>query len=174
MDLLHFDPQPLYFDDPLPEGVLELIEGAGACYGEPEAEGLLARAAAAAPDHLMVLVALYRYHFYRHQMDKSEAIVWRSIAVSGARVGLPADGQGLNEALIVAAARESMTLTRFYLSALKAAAYIKLRLGQIHDAVGLLETLVRVDDADRMGGKALLDIARAAEIDPPLIVAPVN
>ena len=38
MDLLHFDPEPLYFDDPLPEGVMELVERAGEFYGAPEAE----------------------------------------------------------------------------------------------------------------------------------------
>lgn len=55
-----------------------------------------------------------------------------------------------------------MTLTRFYLSALKAAAYIRLRQGDIAGATALLEPLVSIDAADRLGSKVLLDVARAA------------
>ena len=56
-----------------------------------------------------------------------------------------------------------MTLTRFYLSALKAAAYIRLRQGDIAGAVALLQPLVQIDASDRLGSKVLLDVARAAE-----------
>ena len=118
MDLLHFDPEPLYFEDPLPDGVLELIERAGEHYGAPEAEQALAEAGLKGPDHLPVLGT---------------------------------------------AAHRSMTLTRFYLSALKAAAYIRLREGDINGAIQILQPLVQIDDADRLGSKVLLDVARAAE-----------
>lgn len=162
MDLLNFDPEPLYFEDPLPEGVLALIERAGEYYGAPEAETALAEAGARAPDHLLVLVARYRYHFYRHQIDEAAIVVWHAIAVSGARIGLPASGTGLDAEQVAAAGRRSMTLTRFYLSALKAAAYIRLRQGDIAGATALLEPLVSIDAADRLGSKVLLDVARAA------------
>lgn len=162
MDLLHFDPEPLYFEDPLPDGVMTLIERAGEYYGAPEAEHALHEAGALAPDHLLVLVARYRYHFYRHQMSEAQTVVWRAISVSGARVGLPADGMGLDVEAVAEAGRQSMTLTRFYLSALKAAAYIRLRQGDIAGAIALLQQLVRIDEADRLGSKVLLDVALAA------------
>ena len=163
MDLLHFDPEPLYFEDPLPDGVMALIESAGESYGTPQAEHALASAAERAPDHLLVLVARYRYHFYRHQMDEAADVVWHAISVSGARISLPANGEDLDSERVAAAARISMTLTRFYLSALKAAAYIRLRQGDIAGAVALLQPLVQIDAADRLGSKVLLDLARAAE-----------
>ncbi|NMG49346.1 hypothetical protein GO613_14710 [Azoarcus communis] len=163
MDLLHFDPEPLYFDDPLPEGVMELVERAGEFYGAPEAEAALAEAGQRAPDHLLVLVARYRYHFYRHQMDEAASVVWHAIAVSGKRVGLPASGMGRDATAVAAAGKLSMTLTRFYLSALKAAAYIRLRTGDVGGAIALLEPLVSIDEADRLGSKVLLDVARATE-----------
>lgn len=163
MDLLHFDPQPLYFDDPLPEGVHDLIEDAGRHYGQPEAEALLERAAASAPDHLVVLVARYRYYFYQHRIAEAEAVVWQAIAVSGAALGLPADGADLRPAAVAVAARRSMTRTRFYLSSIKAAAYVKMRLGEIPAAIALLQALVAIDEADRLGGKVLLDIAHARQ-----------
>lgn len=165
MDLLHFDPQPLYFDDALPEGVQALIEGAGECFAEPEAETLLERAHALAPEHLVVLVARYRFYFYRHRLTEAQAVVWEAVASAGRRLGLPADGRALDAAAVAAAAAQSMTLTRFYLSALKAAAYVRLRIGDISGAVRLLEDLVRIDEADRLGGQALLDIAHARQHD---------
>lgn len=163
MDLLHFDPQPLYFEDPLPEGVHDLIEEAGRHYGQPEAEALLDKAAALAPDHLVVLVARYRYYFYQHRIVEAQAVVWQAIAVSGAALGLPADGRDLGPDAIAVAARQSMTLTRFYLSSIKAAAYVKMRLDEIPAAIALLQALVAIDEADRMGGKVLLDIAHARQ-----------
>lgn len=166
MDLLHFDPEPLYFEDPLPEGVLALVEQAGERYGTPEAEQALERAAEQAPDHLLVLVARYRYHFYRHQMAEAETVVRHAIAISGGRIDLPADGRGLASPEVVAAGAISMTLTRFYLSAVKALAYIRLRLGDISGAIALLQPLVRIDDADRLGSRVLLDVALAAESTP--------
>jgi len=165
MDLLHFDPQPLYFDEPLPDAVHELIEEAGLCFGEPRAQALLRQAAALAPAHLVVQVARYRYHFYRHQLDEATAIAQQVIADVGARLGLPADGRGVDAAGVTAAAAQSMTLTRFYLSALKALAYLRLRLGDTAGAVRLLETLLAVDAADRLGGRALLDIAHARQAE---------
>jgi hypothetical protein len=165
MDLLHFDPQPLYFDEPLPDAVRELIEEAGLAYGEPRAQTLLQQAAALAPDHLVVLVALYRYHFYQHDLDTATAVAQRVIAHVGARLGLPEDGRDVGAAGVAAAAAQSMTLTRFYLSALKALAYLRLRRGDTAEAVRLLETLLAVDAADRLGGRALLDIAHARQAE---------
>ena len=165
MDLLHFDPQPLYFEEPLPDTVHALIEEAGLCFGEPHAEVLLEEAAALAPDHLVVQVARYRYHFYRHHLDEATAIAQQVIASVGRRLGLPADGRGVDPAGVAAAAAQSMTLTRFYLSALKALAYLRLRQGDTAGAVRLLETLLAIDAADRLGGRALLDIAHARQVE---------
>ena len=167
MDLLDFDPEPLYFEDPLSSEVTALLDRAAEHYGSPEAESALAEAARLAPDHLLVLVARYRYHFYRHQLAQAREVVWHAIKVSAARVGLPPDGCDLSEPSMQTAAKRSMTTTRFYLSALKAAAYIDLRQGRLRDAIALLETLVNVDDADRMGGRVLLDVALDAANPSP-------
>ncbi|MPN45477.1 hypothetical protein SDC9_193044 [bioreactor metagenome] len=96
-------------------------------------------------------------------MDEAASVVWHAIAVSGKRVGLPASGMGLDATAVAAAGKLSMTLTRFYLSALKAAAYIRLRTGDVGGAIALLEPLVSIDEADRLGSKVLLDVARATE-----------
>ena len=71
MDLLDFDPEPLYFDDPLPPEVEALLRAAADGYAEDEAEAHLMRAYFLAPEQLTVLVALYRYFYYRHALDEA-------------------------------------------------------------------------------------------------------
>lgn len=159
MDLIDFDAQPLYFDEALPAGVLDLIEAAGAHYGEPEAEALLARAHAAAPTHLLVQVARYRYFFYNHRLAEAEQVVWHAIGIAAARLRLPASGHGITRGEFGSAVADSMTLTRFYLSAVKAAAYLKMRSGDLPMAITLLEGIVSLDPADRLGAGSLLKIA---------------
>lgn len=160
MDLIDFDAQPLYFDEALPDGVLELIEAAGAHYGEPEAEALLARAHAAAPTHLLVQVARYRYFFYSHRLAEAEQVVWQAIDIAAERLRLPACGHGITLVEFGSAVTTSMTLTRFYLSAVKAAAYLRMRAGDLALAITLLEGIVALDPADRLGAGSLLKIAR--------------
>lgn len=159
MDLIDFDAQPLYFDEALPAGVLDLIEAAGAHYGEPEAEALLARAHTAAPTHLLVQVARYRYFFYNHRLAEAEQVVWHVIGIAAARLNLPASGYGITRVEFDSAVADSMTLTRFYLSAVKAAAYLKMRSGDLPMAITLLEGIVSLDSADRLGAVSLLKIA---------------
>ncbi len=165
MDLLDFDAQPLWFDGPLPAGVEALIAEAGRAYGEPRAQALLDEAAARAPGHPVVQVARYRYHFYRHERGAAAAVAGELLADTGRRLGLPDDPLALDAAGVARAAAQSMTLTRFYLSTAKALAYLAMRRDELGGAVRLLETLVAVDPADRLGARALLDIARAREAE---------
>lgn len=170
MDLIDFDAQPLYFDEALPAGVLELIEAAGAHYGEPEADALLERAHVAAPTHLLVQVARYRYFFYNHRLAAAEQVVWHAIGIAAERLRLPASGHGITMVEFGSAVASSMTLTRFYLSAVKAAAYLKMRAGELAMAITLLEGIVSLDPADRLGAASLLNVARehVRESEPSL------
>ncbi len=165
MDLMQFDQTTLYFDDPLPPQIEQLLREAGDCYGQAEAEALLLRAYFLAPEQLMVLVALYRYYFYQHRLEDALLVADRSLEVAGRRLDLPPDWQHLHPAHIGHAVLRSMGLLRFYLMVLKAAGYIHLRLGNAGAGVAMLEKLGELDDHDRLGGKALLDVARA-ELEP--------
>lgn len=53
-----------------------------------------------------------------------------------------------------------MPVVRFYLLALKGASYLELRLGRHADALQRLEKLVEVDEKDRLGGQALIDVTK--------------
>jgi hypothetical protein len=74
MDLLFFDAEPLFFDTPPAAEVVQLLQQAAENYGDEQAEADLQRAYHLAPDHLMVLVALFRYYVYQQRFLEALAI----------------------------------------------------------------------------------------------------
>ena len=158
MDLLDFEQAELYFDEPLAQDVAKLIVAAADKYGSEESESLLLRASIMAPQHLMVLVALYRYYFYQHRFDDALLVGESTLAVVGRRLNFPETWMYLNEANLGEGVLRSMGLVRFYLMVLKATGYVNLRLGNVEVGQAMLEKLVELDSHDRMGGKALLEV----------------
>ena len=158
MDLLDFEQAELYFDEPLAQDVVRLLEAAADKYGSEESESLLLRASLMAPQHLMVLVALYRYYFYQHRFEDALLVGESTLAVVGRRLNFPETWMYLNEANLGEGVLRSMGLVRFYLMVLKATGYVNLRLGNIEVGQAMLEKLIELDSHDRMGGKALLDV----------------
>jgi tetratricopeptide (TPR) repeat protein len=161
MDLLDFDGEQMYFDQPLNPDVDELIKTAAELYGEPEAERNLLRAYFLEPGHLAVLVALYRYFYYRHCYADALVVAGRAIELAGAELGLSADWRVLSRDDFQAAAGVSMTMTRFLLLTLKGAGYLKLRLGDARGALELFEKVAEMDTSDRLDMSELLALARA-------------
>ena len=165
MDLLDFEQAELYFDEPLAQDVARLLMAAADKYGTEESESLLLRASLMAPQHLMVLVALYRYYFYQHRLEDALLVAESTLAVVGRRLDFPDTWMYLREANVGAGVMRSMGLVRFYLMVLKATGYINLRLGHQQTGQAMLEKLVELDSHDRMGGKALLEVLRQSHHD---------
>lgn len=163
MDLLDFEGQDLYFDEALPEGVRELLAQASSEYAEGTAELPLLRAYLRAPDSLSVLVSLYRFYYYQHRLEDTDLIAQRSLEVSGKALGFPADWRELETEHLAMAGEESMGLARFYLLALKGAAWLKMRLNQPAEARAILEKLAALDTASRLGIKDLLELVDEME-----------
>lgn len=163
MDLQDFQAERLYFDEADTPAVNAWLQQAAAHYSTGDAETPLLHAYAQAPHSLSVLVALYRFYYYRHRLADAARIAEQALAVSGARLGLPSDWQALNRSELGAAAQRSMTLLRFYLLALKASAYVALRCGEITQGCAVLEKLVELDEHDRLGAAALLNTVRLSE-----------
>lgn len=162
MDLLDFEAQDLYFDEAMEPEIEALLVCAADGYGEGRAETPLLKAYALRPRNLTVLVALYRYYYYQHRPAQAREIAWRAMAVVGERLRFPASWRQLTVEDLGAGALRSMGLVRFYLLALKAAAYLSLRLGERALAAEMLRKLVALDPKDRLGGRALLDFAEPA------------
>jgi tetratricopeptide (TPR) repeat protein len=162
MDLLDFDKTELYFDDPITPEVEQLIAGAAGSYGseDAEAEAQLLKAYALAPQHLAVLVALYRYYFYQHRLEDALMVGESALAVAGQRLAFPESWVHLQIDNVGEGVMRSMGLVRFYLMVLKATGYVNLRLGNYAEGQAMLEKLVEMDSHDRLGGKALLEVIR--------------
>jgi tetratricopeptide (TPR) repeat protein len=162
MDLLHFEGEPMYFDEPLNPEVERLLAHAAEHYGDSIAEHSLLRAYFLAPQHLSVLVALYRYFYFRQRYREALVTADRAIANVTTRLNLPARWQDLSESHLGGAVLSSMSLTRFLLLALKGAGYLSLRLGEPAAALERFDKIVEIDTSDRLGIKELRALAQRA------------
>ncbi len=163
MDLLSFDAEPLFFDPPPADEVVQLLEQAAENYGDEQAEADLQRAYHLAPDHLMVLVALFRYYVYQRRFLDAMAISQHARDVIRQSLELPHDWRTLSEAHLVSGGEKSMVRVRCYLLCLKGEAYLYARLGQPEEAIALLEKLIKIDAQDRLGATALLAVVSAGQ-----------
>ncbi len=162
MDLLDFDGEPMYFDEPVSPQVEVLLSEAAETYGEDSAEDRLLFAYFLQPEHLTVLVALYRYFYYRHRYREALITADRAIALVAARLDLPTDWRDLRESDLGEAVLISMSLTRFLLLALKGSGYLLFRLGDAAGALKRFEKIAEVDTSDRLGIGDLHAMARSA------------
>jgi tetratricopeptide (TPR) repeat protein len=162
MDLLDFDGEPMYFDEPVSPEVERLLSEAAEAYGDDEAEERLLLAYFHQPEHLTVLVALYRYFYYRHRYREALITADRAIALTAARLDLPASWKDLREADLGQSVLISMSLTRFLLLALKGSGYLLFRLGDAAEALERFEKVAEIDTSDRLGIGELRAMARTA------------
>lgn len=158
MDLSKFEPDELYFDKPVPEPVSALLSQASENCADPVAESFLLRAYLRAPENLTVLVALYRYYFFRHRLEEALLVAERALESSARLLGFPRDWRMLSRGHVGHGASRSIGLVRFHLLALKAAGVVSLRLGRSGPARGMLTKVAEMDDADRLGAKSLLNV----------------
>ncbi|TNE76746.1 MAG: hypothetical protein EP334_07870 [Gammaproteobacteria bacterium] len=156
MDLQDFESQVMYFDLEASQEVDHLLRLGAERYAEGEAEGCLLQAYALAPNNLTVLVALYRFYYYQHRYQDALMIADRAMETVAPIVGFPASWVDVDFADLAAGLLESFTMVRFYLLALKGAAYLNFRLGNVAEGVRMLNKVIELDSNDRLGAKALL------------------
>jgi hypothetical protein len=178
MDLLDLDHEAMYFETPLPTEVQQLLDESGQQYrsqaldGSSEedleltsvdsAEWALLRAHLQAPEHLSVIVALYRFFYYRHRYADAVMMADRAILLSSRQLGLNEDWRQLTQTALEQAAERSMTSTRFLLLALKGAAWLLLRQDEPQAAIERLAPVRAFDQKDQLGTRDLLSWAEKA------------
>jgi hypothetical protein len=127
---------------------------------ELEAERLLASAELVAPMHMAVIVAHYRYHFYKHRFPEALAYAAKCLCLLSAELALPDDFRTVKSSHADFVAPEERV--RFWLFALQAYGYVLLRCGRTDDATAALRKVVELDPTDQTKTRILLDvIARA-------------
>jgi tetratricopeptide (TPR) repeat protein len=164
MDLLDFDTTELYFEEPLPLEISNLLHQASVSYEAGAAELPLLQAYLLAPNSLTVLVALYRFYFYQHQLQQALHIANLALQTAAKRLQIRVEWRSISMGHLGEAVMRSMGLVRFYLSALKGAGYLCCRTGAYDEGIEMLRKVASLDPADRLGSAALLDvILRARE-----------
>lgn len=142
----------------LPAEAQRHLVRAAQCYHLTDvAETHLAAADAIAPDHAAVLIAFYRFYFYKGRLLEALGIAracvdkamrenvlgedWRRVRAGDARFG-----------------EWDALVPRFFLFSLKGYAYLSLRLGRLEEGRQAAEKLIELDPRDRIGARVLIDV----------------
>ena len=158
MDLLDFEAQSLYFDQPDAHGVKEMIATAAENYATGEAELPLLKAYFLASESLNVLVALNRFYYYQHRLEDALTAKIKALAVIRSLIDFPVDWRDLKDTHITQAPPDSLTQVRLYLFTLKAVGFLNMRLNNLDVSQHIFEKLVSLDSKDRIGAKGLLEL----------------
>jgi tetratricopeptide (TPR) repeat protein len=160
VDFLDFNEEKLYFDEPVSAAVENLLEQASMDGTSDAAEVSLMRAYFLEPEHLTVLVALYRYLYYKHRYDEALMVADRAMETSARQLGLRHSWNDMTVTELGYGVQVSMGLTRFYLHALKASGFMYMRLGDMVSALERLNKIAELDQADQFGSSHLIRIAK--------------
>jgi tetratricopeptide (TPR) repeat protein len=156
MDLLDFEAQGLYFEEPEVAGVQALIASAAENYANGEAELPLLKAYFIAPESLNVLVALNRFYYYQHRLEEALQATRKALAVIRPLVNFPENWCDLQLEHITQTPVELLTQVRLYLFTLKAVGFLNMRLEYLDVSQAIFEKLVQLDSKDRIGAQGLL------------------
>jgi len=158
IDLLEFEAKDLYFDQADSPEVQELIEFASELYACGEAEMPLLKAYLRAPESLNVLVALNRFYYYQHRLAEALLISEKALLLIRRGIDFPDDWQQLQRQHISEAPKDVLTKVRLYLFTLKSIGFLNMRMENLALSLGIFQKLVELDDKDRIGAKALLEL----------------
>jgi tetratricopeptide (TPR) repeat protein len=146
------------FGRDLPIPVEHHLREAGRAWHQAElAEWHLGRARALAPDHAAVLIAHYRYYFYKNRLAAALGIARECLAKAAREIGVNADWHAVRATDASFDTYEAV-LPRFYLFTLKGYAYLQLRLGNLEEGRAAAAKLLELDPTDRMGASVLLGV----------------
>jgi len=158
MDLLDFEAQGLYFEEPDVAGIKELIATAAENYAGGKAELPLLKAYFLAPESLNVLVALNRFYYYQHRLEEALSATTKALVIIRPTIAFPEDWRELQVSHIIDAPADLLTKIRMYLFTLKAIGFLNMRLDNLDLSQAIFEKLVELDSKDRIGAKGLLEL----------------
>lgn len=128
-----------------------------------ESEKYMQEALAKTEDNLDVLIAAYRYFYYKNNYLLALQIAVKVINKIHNSENLPDDWQQLKPILV---SRKDNPSIRLYLTAYAASGLVLAKLGEIEQAKEISARVKEVDDKKEFGGGLILDIlTRPAEED---------
>jgi tetratricopeptide (TPR) repeat protein len=142
----------------LPEQVEQHLRLAGIHYQQDEiAESHLFEAQALAPGHAAVLIALYRFYFYKGRLDRALDVARRCLVKAARDNGLNEDWHRVRRSDAEFGSYDAI-LPRFYLFTLKAYGYLQMRLGQLDESHTALTKMLELDPSDKLNATVLLKV----------------
>ncbi|MBB1093084.1 hypothetical protein HUU61_17570 [Rhodopseudomonas palustris] len=144
----------------LPAEAQRHLELAGRDYqSDVLAEQHLREAQSLAPDHAAVLIGLYRFYFYKGRLDEALRVAEICLTKAARDNGLDANWRKVRRSDAEFSSFAAI-LPRFYLFALKAYAYLRMRVGDIDEGHAAIEKLLELDPSDKVNAGVLHDVWR--------------
>ena len=142
----------------LPEGAVHHLDRAAPTYHLTDvAETHLGEAEAMAPGHVAVLIALYRFYFYKGRLEDALGIARTCIGRALGENELDPDWRRVAPGDAAFGEWDAL-LPRFLLFSLKGYAYLNMRLGALAEGRKAVDKLLELDPKDRIGARVLLDL----------------
>lgn len=155
------DPLRPLFGGEAPDEVALLLEQAMQAYADTQqAETLLWQAQQQAPHVLPVYFSLYKFYFYKGDLEQAELATRMALLAAAAQGCFNADWSCLQADS--ADWHDYAAPAHFYLFSLKALAFIRLRLGDAAESSAILAKLAELDPADSVGASVIRSIAEGA------------
>lgn len=149
----------------LPAEAQRHLERAGLSYHLTDvAETHLIAADAIAPDHAAVLIAFYRFYFYKGRLADARQVA-RLCIDKAMRLNLLGGDWRLVGPSDAAFGEWEALLPRFFLFSLKGYAYLSMRVGDVDEGRRAAEKLIALDARDRIGARVLLDVLDRMGVD---------
>lgn len=146
------------FGGNLPEQVEQHLRLAGLNYQHDQiAESHLFQAQALAPGHAAVLIALYRFYFYKGRLADALTVAERCLVKAAHDNHLDEDWRRVRHGDAEFGSYEAI-LPRFYLFTLKAWGYLKMRLGRLEESHAALTKMLELDPSDKLNAAVLLKV----------------
>ncbi len=142
----------------LPEQAELHLRLAGLNYAhDAVAESHLFQAQALAPGHAAVLIALYRFYFYKGRLTDALLVARRVLAKAARDNRLNEDWRAVHRSDADFGSYDAI-LPRFYLFTLKAYGYLQMRLGRLEESHAALTKMLELDPSDKLNATVLLQV----------------
>jgi tetratricopeptide (TPR) repeat protein len=117
----------------------------------------LYQAQALAPGHAAVLIALYRFYFYKGRLLDALEVAQRCLIKAAHDNNLNENWQRVQPTDADFGSYDAV-LPRFYLFTLKAYGYLLMRLGQQEESQAALKKMLELDPSDKLNATVLLKV----------------
>ncbi len=152
------EPERVYFAGTLEGPIGELLGAATQAWSETEtAEAYLLEAQRQAPTALPVYFSLYKFYFYKGELESAEKTVCKALETAALLGGFAVDWRA--HTVDSAPWSQHDSPAHFYLFSLKALAFIRLRRSDQTTCSAILSKLVELDPADTVGSGVIAAMA---------------